>query len=47
VEVLSSRVLLHPADLQRSISFYATTLDTLLQYLGAKTLILTGIAGNS
>lgn len=27
-------------------AFYATTLDTLLQYLGAKTLILTGIAGN-
>jgi nicotinamidase-related amidase len=27
-------------------AFYATTLDTLLAYLGAKTLILTGIAGN-
>ncbi|GAC1428681.1 MAG: cysteine hydrolase [Thermoanaerobaculia bacterium] len=27
-------------------AFYATTLDTLLQYLGARTLILTGIAGN-
>ena len=27
-------------------AFYATTLDTLLEYLGAKTLILTGIAGN-
>ena len=27
-------------------AFYATTLDTLLQYLGATTLILTGIAGN-
>ena len=27
-------------------AFYATTLDTLLQYFGARTLILTGIAGN-
>ena len=27
-------------------AFYATTLDTLLTYLGASTLILTGIAGN-
>ncbi|UFS68996.1 cysteine hydrolase [Geomonas sp. RF6] len=27
-------------------AFYATTLDTLLTYLGARTLILTGIAGN-
>ena len=27
-------------------AFYATTLDTLLDYLGARTLILTGIAGN-
>ena len=27
--------------------FYSTTLDVLLQYLGARTLILTGIAGNS
>jgi nicotinamidase-related amidase len=27
-------------------AFYATTLDTLLAYLGAKTVILTGIAGN-
>lgn len=27
-------------------AFYATTLDTLLSYLGASTLILTGIAGN-
>jgi nicotinamidase-related amidase len=27
-------------------AFYATTLDTLLAYIGAKTLILTGIAGN-
>ncbi len=27
-------------------AFYATTLDTLLQYLGAKRLILTGVAGN-
>jgi nicotinamidase-related amidase len=27
-------------------AFYATTLDTLLEYLGARTLILTGIAGN-
>ena len=27
-------------------AFYATTLDTLLDYLGAKTVILTGIAGN-
>jgi nicotinamidase-related amidase len=27
-------------------AFYATTLDTLLQYLGAHTLILTGLAGN-
>ena len=27
-------------------AFYATTLDTLLAYLGARTLILTGIAGN-
>ncbi|MCU1246747.1 MAG: Isochorismatase [Acidobacteria bacterium] len=27
-------------------AFYATTLDTLLAYLGAKTLIMTGIAGN-
>ena len=26
--------------------FYSTTLDTLLDYLGARTLILTGIAGN-
>jgi nicotinamidase-related amidase len=26
--------------------FYATTLDTLLSYLGARTLIITGIAGN-
>ena len=26
--------------------FYATTLDILLEYLGARTLILTGIAGN-
>ncbi len=27
--------------------FYSTTLDTLLTYLGARTLILTGFAGNS
>jgi nicotinamidase-related amidase len=27
-------------------AFYSTTLDTLLDYLGARTLILTGIAGN-
>jgi nicotinamidase-related amidase len=27
-------------------AFFATTLDTLLAYLGAKTLIMTGIAGN-
>ena len=27
-------------------AFFATTLDTLLAYLGAKTLVLTGIAGN-
>jgi nicotinamidase-related amidase len=27
-------------------AFYATTLDTLLTYLGARTVILTGIAGN-
>ena len=27
-------------------AFYATTLDTLLDYLGARTVILTGIAGN-
>ena len=27
-------------------AFFETTLDTLLAYLGAKTLILTGIAGN-
>jgi nicotinamidase-related amidase len=27
-------------------AFFATTLDTLLAYLGASTLILTGIAGN-
>lgn len=27
-------------------AFYATTLDTLLSYLGAKSVILTGIAGN-
>jgi nicotinamidase-related amidase len=27
-------------------AFYATTLDVLLQYLGARTLILTGVAGN-
>jgi nicotinamidase-related amidase len=27
-------------------AFYATTLDTLLAYLGARTLIMTGIAGN-
>lgn len=26
--------------------FYSTTLDTLLRYLGSRTLILTGIAGN-
>jgi nicotinamidase-related amidase len=26
--------------------FYSTTLDTLLDYLGARTLILTGVAGN-
>jgi nicotinamidase-related amidase len=26
--------------------FFSTTLDTLLDYLGAKTLVLTGIAGN-
>lgn len=26
--------------------FFSTTLDTLLEYLGAKTLILTGLAGN-
>ena len=28
-------------------AFYATTLDVLLEYLGARTLILTGIAGNN
>lgn len=27
-------------------AFYATTLDILLQYLGARTVILTGVAGN-
>jgi nicotinamidase-related amidase len=27
-------------------AFFATTLDTLLSYLGAKTLVLTGVAGN-
>jgi isochorismate hydrolase len=27
-------------------AFFSTTLDTLLLYLGAKTLVLTGIAGN-
>ena len=27
-------------------AFFSTTLDTLLQYLGAKTLIITGVAGN-
>jgi nicotinamidase-related amidase len=27
-------------------AFYSTTLDTLLDYLGARTLILTGVAGN-
>ena len=27
-------------------AFYETTLDTLLAYLGAKTLIMTGVAGN-
>ena len=27
-------------------AFFATTLDTLLEYLGASTLILTGVAGN-
>ncbi len=27
--------------------FYSTTLDTLLAYLGARTVILTGVAGNS
>ena len=27
-------------------AFFATTLDTLLSYLGAKTLVITGIAGN-
>ena len=26
--------------------FFSTTLDTLLEYLGAKTLVLTGVAGN-
>jgi nicotinamidase-related amidase len=26
--------------------FYSTTLDTLLRYLGARTLVLTGVAGN-
>src|ERR1041385_4879990 len=27
--------------------FYSTTLDLLLQYLGAKTLVITGVAGNN
>ena len=30
----------------KSSAFFATTLDTLLRYLGAQTLILTGVAGN-
>ena len=30
----------------RSIRSFSSTLETLLRYLGAKTLILTGIAGN-
>jgi nicotinamidase-related amidase len=30
----------------KSSAFFATTLDTLLRYLGATTLILTGVAGN-
>lgn len=45
--------LLHPAEddyfvlKPKHSGFYSTTLDTLLDYLGAKTLILTGIAANS
>lgn len=45
--------LLHPADddyfvlKPKHSGFYSTTLDTLLDYLGAKTLILTGIAANN
>ena len=44
--------LLEPADddyfvlKPKHSAFYATTLDTLLTYLGARTVILTGIAGN-
>ena len=44
--------LLEPADDEYFVlkpkhsAFYATTLDTLLQYLGAQKLIITGIAGN-
>jgi nicotinamidase-related amidase len=45
--------LLHPAEddyfvlKPKHSGFYSTTLNTLLDYLGAKTLILTGIAANS
>jgi nicotinamidase-related amidase len=45
--------LLHPAEddyfvlKPKHSGFYSTTLDTLLDYLGAKTLILTGIAANN
>jgi nicotinamidase-related amidase len=44
--------ILHPEDddyfvlKPKHSAFYATTLDTLLTYLGAATVILTGIAGN-
>ncbi len=45
--------ILHPSDEDYFVlkpkhsGFFSTTLETLLRYLGAKTLILTGIAGNS
>lgn len=44
--------ILHPEDddyfvlKPKHSAFYATTLDTLLTYLGASTVILTGVAGN-
>jgi nicotinamidase-related amidase len=44
--------ILHPEDddyfvlKPKHSAFYATTLDTLLTYLGARTVILTGVAGN-
>src|SRR6266850_1905724 len=45
--------ILHPEDddyfvlKPKHSAFFATTLDVLLRYLGARTLILTGIAGNN